>query len=63
MQITSILVPTDFSEDSDYALSHAIVLEGLVERFSTLREISYKYHIRRAKTSILVTRTPEKKGR
>lgn len=152
MQITSILVPTDFSEDSYYALNHAIEiaqrrqcpltilhvnpdesmlhhylseqeyeklkqsaiedarveLEGLVERFPKLREISYKYHIRRgipyveileeldknpvdlvvigshgrsnlamkfyygttvekivrrAKTSILVTRTPEKKGR
>ena len=150
MQITSILVPTDFSEDSYYALNHAIEiaqrrqcpltilhvnhdesmlyhylseqeyarlkqgalddakieLEGLVERFPKLREITYSYHIRRgipyveildeleknpvdlvvigshgrsnlalkyyygttvekivrrAKTSILVTRTPEKK--
>lgn len=151
MEITSILVPIDFSEDSYYALDHAleiaqrrqcgltilnvnpdesmlqhylseeeyerlkqgaiadaqIALEGLVERFPKLREISCQYHIRRgipyveileeldknpvdlvvigshgksklamkyfygttvekivrrAKTSILVTRTPEKKG-
>ena len=151
MQITSILVPIDFSEDSYYALNHAIEiaqrrqcplailhvnpdesmlhhylseqeyekfkqgaiadarieLEGLVERFPQLSKISYQYHIRRgipyveileeldknpvdlvvigshgrsnlamkfyygttvekivrrAKTSILVTRTPEKKA-
>jgi universal stress protein A len=150
MLITSILVPTDFSEDSYYALNHAIEiaqrrqcpltilhvnhdesmlhhylsereyeklklealadarieLEKLVERFPGLKKISYSYHIRRgipyveildelennpvdlvvigshgrsnlalkyyygttvekivrrAKTSILVTRTPEKK--
>ncbi len=152
MQIQSILVPTDFSEDSYYALDHAIdvakrrqcrltilhvnhdesmlyhylskreyekfkqdaladariELEKLVERFPELKDISYSYHIRRgipyveildeleknpvdlvvigshgrsnlafnyyygttvekivrrAKTSILVTRTPEKKER
>ena len=152
MQITSILVPTDFSEDSYYALTHAleiaqrrqcpltilhvnhdesllhhylsereyeklqqdaladarIELEGLVERFPKLKEITYSYHIRRgipyveileeleknpvdlvvigshgrsnldlkyyygstvekivrrAKTSVLVTRTPAKKNR
>ncbi len=150
MQINSILVPTDFSEDSYYALEHAIEvaqlrqckltilhvnhdesmlfhylsereyekfkqealndarieLEKIVERFPKMKEISYNYHIRRgipyveildeieknpvdlvvigshglsnlalkyyygstvekivrrAKTSILVTRTPEKK--
>ncbi len=91
MQITSILVPVDFSEDSYYALTHAIEiakrrqcplsilhvnhdesmlhhylseneyeklkqgamndarieLEGLVERFPQLKEIKYSYHIRR----------------
>ena len=91
MQITSILVPTDFSEDSYYALSHAIEiaqrrqcpltilhvnpdesmlhhylseqeyeklkqdalkdarteLEGMIERFPKLKEISYSYRIRR----------------
>ena len=150
MQITSILVPVDFSEDSYYALNHAIEiaqrrqcpltilhvnhdesllhhylsekeyeklkqvalddarieLEGMVERFPQLKKITYSYHIRRgipyveileeleknpvdlvvigshgrsnldlkyfygttvekivrrAKTSVLVTRTPEKK--
>ncbi len=150
MQITSILVPTDFSEDSYYALGHAIEiakrrqcpltilhvnhdesmlyhylsekeyerlkqgalddarleLENMVKRFPELKEISYSYHlrrgvpyveildeldknpvdlvvigshgrsnldlkyyygttaekiVRRARTSILVTRTPEKK--
>ncbi len=152
MQINSILAPIDFSEDSYYALGHAIEiaqrrrcsltilhvnhdesmlhhylsereyeklkqgalddarieLEKLVERFPVLKEISYSYHIRRgipyveildeleknpvdlvvigshgcsnlslkyyygttvekivrrAKTSILVTRTPDKKNR
>ena len=29
MQITSILVPTDFSEDSYYALNHAIEIAQL----------------------------------
>jgi nucleotide-binding universal stress UspA family protein len=96
MQINSILVPTDFSEDSYYALAHAIELakwrgcaltilnvnpdesmlfrylsekefdklrqealndarrqlEKLVERFPDLQEVEHHFHIRRGNPAV-----------
>jgi len=105
MQISSILVPVDFSDDSYYALQHAIEiaqlrkcpltilhvnhdesmlhhylseqeyerlkegamadarieLEGLVERFPALKNISYSYHLRRGIPYVEILEELEKK--
>ncbi len=104
MQISSILVPTDFSEDSYFALTHAIEiakwrgsrltilhvnpdesmlfhymseseyekiredalrdarleLEKLVDRFPALKELRYSYHVRRGTPYVEILEELEK---